>query len=287
MNGPIRGHLLAGAVVGGIVLACWLPVCVAAAAADSLVVAAVSCEVKVRDRDHSLRRIAHWSQQAAARGADLVLFPECTIQGWWQSRENRKFAETIDGDAIARVAAIAKRHDLIIAVGMTEKRADKYYLTHVLVGPKGVIGCHRKSSLAGGPKGEGSVWDAGQDAKVFQVGAFKLGIAICYESVHPQTCRQLQANGAEVILAPYANGTRPSEILDPQRQRRSWIWDRVRENRLWYVACDATPHGKDGQLLCGAAYAISPEGKLVACTPQDGSGEAMVVVRIPRPSHTR
>ncbi len=64
-----------------------------------LVVAAVSCESKIRDTRHNLERIAEWSKRAAAQGAHLVLFPECTIQGWWQSRENRRLAETIEGES--------------------------------------------------------------------------------------------------------------------------------------------------------------------------------------------
>ena len=246
----------------------------------SIVVAAVSCEIKIRDTAHNLERIAFWTKKAAARRADLVLFPECTIQGWWQSRENRAFAETIKGPAMARVEKIARKHNITIAVGMTEKSGNKYFLTHAIVTPEGVLGFHRKSSLADGKSGEALVWDAGNDANVFDSKGFKIGIAICFESVHPQTCRKLKANGAEVILAPYANGTSPEEILDPAKKNRKWIWDRVRENNVWYVACDATPHDKQRNLLPGAAYVISPDGKLVACTPKDNPGESMVIVRI-------
>jgi (R)-amidase len=249
---------------------------------DSIVIAAVSCETRIRNTAYNLERIAFWSKRAAAEGADLVLFPECTVNGWWQSRENRRFAERLDGGSIGCVKKIARKHGIIIAVGMTEKSGDKYFLTHALVGPEGILGVHRKSSLAGGSSGEASVWDVGNDANVFEINGFNLGIAICYESVHPETCRKLKAAGAEVILAPYSNGTLPGEILDPKREKRKWIWDRVRENRLWYVACDATPHDKRGNLLPGAAFIISPDRELVACTPKDVPGEAMVVARIPR-----
>ena len=268
--------------VSGIVLAAVLS-CPCTTAADdtkSIVIAAVSCEIRIRDTAGNLKRIEAWTKRAAEQQADLVLFPECTIHGWWQSRENRKFSETIDGPSIARIAKIARRHQITIAVGMTERDGDKFYLTHVIVGPNGVIGRHRKSSLSGGKTGEGRVWDAGNDANIFDIHGFKIGVAICFESVHPATCRKLKANGAEIILAPYANGTRPAEILDPARKQRSWMWQRVKENQLWYIACDATPHDKRGKLQPGAAYAVSPAQRLIACTPKDTPGEAMIVVRI-------
>ena len=270
-------------VVFVIMVSLALSCAVQTADSDSIVIAAVSCEIKIRNTAYNLERIAYWSKRAAAKGADLVLFPECTVHGWWQSRENRKFAEQLDGDSIGHVIKIARKHDIVIAVGITEKSGEKYFLTHVIVGPKGILGFHRKSSLACGSSGEASIWNVGSDANVFKINGLNIGIAICYESVHPEMCRKLKANGAEVILAPYANGTLPSEILDPAREKRKWIWDRVRENRVWYVACDATPHDKQGNLLPGAAFVISPDQELVACTPKDVPGEAMVVVRIARP----
>jgi predicted amidohydrolase len=97
-----------------------------------------------------------------------------------------------------------------------------------------------------------------------------VGVAICFESVNPETCAALRANGAEVILAPYANGTQPAEITDPQRRQRKWVWQRPVENHVWYFAADNT-----------AAFIISPEGKLVALAPPDQPGEGMVVHAVP------
>ena len=273
-----RSLLIILFVIVSLVLSC----AVQTGESDSMIIAAVSCETKIRNTTHNLERIAFWSKRAAGKGADLVLFPECTIHGWWQSRENRKFAEQLNGDSIGHVMKIARKNGIVIAVGMTEKSGEKYFLTHVIVGPEGILGVHRKSSLAGGSSGEASVWNVGNDANVFEINGFNIGIAICYESVHPETCRKLKANGAEVILAPFDNGTLPGEILDPAREKRKWIWERVRENRVWYVACDATPHDKQGNLLPGAAFVISPDQELAACTPKDVPGEAMVVVRIAR-----
>jgi (R)-amidase len=248
---------------------------------SGLIVAAVSCESRIRETEFNLRRIEHWAREAAAAGADLVLFPESGIHAWWQSRENRQFAEPIDGPSIRRLIRLAAELDVILAVGMTELDNGNAYITHALLDGNGVIGTHRKSALAGGNNGEAKIWDIGNDANVFEIKGRRIGIAICFESVHPQTCAALKTNGAEIILAPFSNGTDPKEITDPERKQRTWIWERVKENRVWYVACDATPHDKDGGLLPGAAFVINPDCELVACTPVDGPGEAMVVYTIP------
>lgn len=246
-----------------------------------ITVAAVSCESRIQAKEHNLTRIEHWARRAAGSGADLVLFPECAVHGWWQSRESRRHTEPVDGPSIHRLVGLAGELDLVLAVGMTERDGDKVYISHVVLDGEGVIGTHRKSSLAGGKQGEAAVWDRGNDAHVFQVHGHTIGIAICFESVHPGTCRALTSRGARIILAPYANGTDPAEIIDPERKSRRWIWKRVQENHVWYVACDATPHNEDGSLRPGAAFVIDPDGELVACTPPDVPGEAMVVVTIP------
>lgn len=70
-----------------------------------------------------------------------------------------------------------------------------------MLGGEGLIGKHRKSSLAGGEQGEAAVWNEGNDAKVFEVKGRQVGIAICYESVLPATCAKLRRNGAEIEIA--------------------------------------------------------------------------------------
>ena len=258
--------------------------------ARPLCVAAISCESRIRDPAFNLARIEHWTRRAAAAGADLALFPECALDGWWQSRENRAFAATIDGPAIRRLVALARELGIVLAVGMTEidssgvsvdgADGERAYITHAVLDGCGVIARHRKRALAGGESGEAQIWERGDGATVFDVGGHRIGIAICYESVEPATCAALRTAGASVILAPYANGTTPAEIRDPARRARRWIWERVDENRVWYIACDATPRAADGTLRAGAAFAIAPDGELRACSPDDGAGEAMVVVDV-------
>ena len=248
-------------------------------AAKTLTVAAVSMESQSRKTELNLDRIELWARRASKAGANLVLFPEAALSSWWQSREIRKYAEPADGPSIQRLIKLAGELDIVIAVGMTERDGDRAYITHVLIDGHGVIGKHRKSSLAGGVTGEGKVWDAGHDANVFDVRGTKIGVAICFESVEPETCKQLTANGAKIILAPYSNGTDPDELTNG---KRPYPAARAKENHVWYVACDAPPHRDGGGVARGAAYVIDPTGRLVAITAADATGENMVVYTIPR-----
>ncbi len=238
--------------------------------ARTLTVAAVSCESRIRNVEFNLSRIEFWARRAAAAGADLVLFPETGISGWWASREIRPYAEPLDGPSVQRLTKLAKELGVVLAVGMSERAGDKVHITQAVINGGGVVAHHRKTSLAAG---EEKFWDPGDDANVFELKGVRIGIAICFESVHPETCSKLRAGGAEVILAPYANGTDPDELLTG---KRPYTYARARENSVWYVACDATPHDERKNLKRGAAYVISPRGELVAITPPDAKDEVMV-----------
>lgn len=253
----------------------------------SIRIAAISVEQKHAEIERNLQRIEAWARKAAEEGAELALFPEAAISGWWQSREIRKYGEPVDGPSIRRLIKLAGELDIAMAVGMTEVDGDKAYITHVLLDGDGVIGTHRKSALAGGENGETAVWDQGNDANVFVYKGIRFGIAICFESVEPETCRKLKANGAEIILAPYANGTAPQQMtnieLGRENGKRVYAYDRAKENRVWYVGCDAAPHNRDGDLTAGAAYFISPTGRLVKLSEPDNPGENMVLHTIELP----
>jgi predicted amidohydrolase len=225
----------------------------------------------------NLDQVEKWTRHAAAEGADLVLFNETSIQGYWQTPQLRKLAEPLDGPAVGRLTALAKELDIIIAAGLAEKRGDKVHNTHVLVGPEGLIGTHSKSSFA---DGEEKYFDIGNDYNVFDIGSWKVGISICYESVQPETCRKLADNGAEVILAPYCNGVTAQEIAEG---KRPYFQERAEENGVWYVACDQCGSSKGDKTTpdrAGAACFVDPTGKIVATTDLEEKGEHMIVYRL-------
>ena len=56
---------------------------------NSLIIAAVSCVILHGNTAANLDRIEVWSRNAAAQGAELVLFNELSINGYWQNRQGQ------------------------------------------------------------------------------------------------------------------------------------------------------------------------------------------------------
>jgi nitrilase/N-carbamoylputrescine amidase len=246
-----------------------------------LTIAAVSILVYYGSAENvqkNLDQVEKWTRLAAEEGADLVLFNETGITAYWQNPEIRKLAEPLDGPIVQRLTGLAKELDVIICAGMAEKAGDKVHNTQVLVGPDGLIGYHRKSSFA---SGEEKYFDVGNDLNTFDIAGWKAGVAICFESVHPETCAKLGEKGVDIILAPYCNGVTRQEI---EEGKRPYFRERARDNGVWYVVsdqCGSSNGSTDVPERAGAACFVNPEGEIVAVTSLEEKGEHMIVHTLP------
>ena len=256
------------------IIICSAAFCLPPVEQRKLKVAAVSCVIEGGSPAKNLEQIAKWSKLAAEKGADLVLFNETSATGYWQSLKLRKLAEPLDGPTVKQLIKIANENNIVICAGMIEKAGDKAHNTQVIVGPKGLIGYHRKSRL---PGGEEQWFDIGSDQNVFEVKGIKIGVAICFESIQPDTCRTLTAKGSQVILAPYCNGVSAADI---HNGKRPYLSNRAKENHVWYIACDqfGLDNSKpDKPVSSGAVCFVNPKGEIVATTALEEKKEHLIV----------
>jgi hypothetical protein len=130
--------------------------------------------------------------EAAAGGADLIVFPEVALQQCPPWAENSRTptqaemaymtntAETVPGPSTDRLVAKARDLGIHVVFGMTEKdAAGRIYNAAVFLGPGGVFGTHRKSILVGN---DGLIWSRGtQLIQVVGSPLGKAGMMICAE----------------------------------------------------------------------------------------------------------
>ncbi|MCG8598545.1 MAG: carbon-nitrogen hydrolase family protein [Verrucomicrobiales bacterium] len=141
---------------------------------------------------------------AAARGADLIVLPELlTCKG--VTHDYASVAEAVPGPTTEYFGSLAKQHDCYIVAGLPEKSGDLVYNVAVLVGPDGkVVGKYRKVTL---PREEIARGIApGDEYPVFETRFGKVGLMICYDVFFPEVARELAMNGAEVIALPIWGG---------------------------------------------------------------------------------
>src|SRR6185436_1457956 len=115
----------------------------------SFIVAGLQCDPQIARPDLNLEMIADLAAQARAADAGLAIFPECAVSGYCfdSAAEALEVAEPVPGPATTVLAAIAKRLNLHLVVGMLERADEQIYNVAVLVGPSGLIGSYRKIHL--------------------------------------------------------------------------------------------------------------------------------------------
>ena len=154
----------------------------------------------------NLALAARYVRRAAARGADLVVFPECFLQGYSLTRSTLDLSEPVSGPAVTALAAIAARSDVAIVAGMIETNpADprKPFNTAVVIGRDGrLVGAYRKTHLF---DRERDAFAAGDEYPVFDLlpgrgrPSLRLGVCICFDVEFPEVPRLLALGGAQLI----------------------------------------------------------------------------------------
>src|SRR5436309_492821 len=114
-------------------------------------VAAVQFESVPADKQANLETIRRFVQDAAARGVQMVVFPECCITGYWFLRNlsatdlDRLAEPVFDGPSSLALAELSTRYGISIGAGLVEAGHDgRCYNTYVVAMPDGRMRRHRK-----------------------------------------------------------------------------------------------------------------------------------------------
>ena len=189
--------------------------------AASLVRAAVVQAAPVAfDRDRTLDRVAQLTVDAAADGAQLVVFPEAFVAGYpkgadfgavvgYRSPEGREWfrryhdsAVDVPGPAVERLAEIARLNSVHLVIGVIERAGGTLYCTVLFMSPDGrLLGKHRKVMPTAA---ERLIWGFGDGSTLAVVPTTlgRLGAVICWENYMPQLRLAMYAQEIELYCAP-------------------------------------------------------------------------------------
>ncbi len=259
---------------------------------ESIRVSTAQFEHKSGDKTYNLSIIEKMAGEAAADGAHAVAFHECSVTGYTFARHLSK-EEMLDlselipgGESIARLQAIASRHNITVLAGLFEKdTSDAIYKAYVAVGPGGLIARHRKLHPFINPN-----ITPGDSYTVFDLHGWKCGILICYDNNVVENVRATALLGADVIFMPHVTmctpSTRPGAgFVDPRLwynrendptslrmefdglKGRAWLmkWLPARAYDNGVYAIFSNPIGMDDdQLKNGCSMIIDPFGDIIA-----------------------
>jgi predicted amidohydrolase len=146
------------------------------------------------DVDAALRVVQEFAVQADVAAVDLLLFPECFLQGYLVIEEHLG-AHALDLESPSFGAVLSRLAQLrqMLVFGMIERAGGRYYNTAVVIACGKVVGRYRKTFLVTGE----SLFTAGDSYPVFDYAGVRFGINICYDTQHPQAAAAVAGAGAE------------------------------------------------------------------------------------------
>jgi predicted amidohydrolase len=105
--------------------------------------------------DENLEDHLVWIDRAASAGASMVLFPELSLSGYSYQPFIAEMGIKLDDWRCKEIESKARSEEVNVAYGLPLVSRNKLYISHVLTGPKGLIGHYEKVHLAGPVYGEG------------------------------------------------------------------------------------------------------------------------------------
>jgi len=226
---------------------------------ENIRIATVIFRSIVGDVRRNLDAMAHWITLSKYEGAALVCFPEMNISGYSRLEKIKQTAEYIPGPITRQLSDLSRSQDIVILAGMVEKDdKDHIYSSHLVIKPDGYAGVYRKLHIAPPEKG---IFTPGSSIPVFDMGCFKFGIQLCYDSHFPELSTCMAIKGADVIFIPHASprGT-------PREKYRSWMRHlaaRAFDNGLFVVACNQIGENEKGLYFPGISVIIGPSGNVI------------------------
>lgn len=174
-----------------------------------------------RDKPATLAKIDARVAEAAARGCDLVIFPELALNSWGECHDcaaahapcawHRSQAEPADGPSYRAIADMAAMHGVHVIYGFEETGdpgTDAIHNSANVVAPDRLVGTYRKLHL--GIPLETDHFTPGDALPVFHTDLGPIGIQICYDFyMGPELSRVLAMKGARLLVNPTGRSALP------------------------------------------------------------------------------
>ncbi|WP_146340044.1 carbon-nitrogen hydrolase family protein [Nesterenkonia sp. NBAIMH1] len=233
----------------------------------------------------NLDLIAEWTADAAAQGAELVVFPEAAQRAF--GNPLKEIAEPLDGWFAQQVEKIAEEHGVLVVVGMftpgqpSEEGAERVTNTLLISDGEQLKVSYDKIHLydAFGFQ-ESKTVQPGAEPVTVKVSGATVGFATCYDVRFPHLFQHYARRGASATILPASWQSGPGKVA----QWKTLVTARALDSTQFIIACgQALPNGTDPEKPASAptgvghSLVVSPTGSVIA---EAGEGPELLIVDI-------
>jgi len=224
------------------------------------------------DARENARRAENAIQNAADRGAALVVLPECYLTGYVTNSREQALAIAIapDGPELQSLVRACQRLGMHAIVGFLERAGAQVFNSVAVIGPSGVIGAYRKRHLPFMGADKFVTVSEETEPQIFDTAVGRIGIAICYEIRFPEVMRTLALAGADLIALP-TNWPVQANILADHFTRV-----RAAENFVYFLVANRGD-SEEGVNFLGDSQIVNPLGEVLA---KADSEEALLIAEV-------
>ncbi len=186
-------------------------------------VAAIQATPVILDAEGCAEKAERLLHEAADRGAQLAVLPECFFplypsNAWamgaagfagWDQLWERLWANSVDvpGPLIDRLVGVCRSRGIYCAAGLNERESERpgtLYNTVVYLGPSGLMARHRKLMPTQHERLFHGI-GAGDDLGIVEAAGARVGGLICWENRMPLARYAVYRSGPQIWVAPTAD----------------------------------------------------------------------------------
>jgi N-carbamoylputrescine amidase len=250
---------------------------------DTITVAALQLHLNLEAEPDNIAAVSALVEEAAGKGARIVLPPELFSGGYFCREEDDRFwalaRPTGEHPSVLAMQKLAKALKVAIPTSFFEREGHHYYNTLAMIDAGGeILGTYRKSHIPDGPGYEEKFYfrPGNTGFKVWDVCGTRIGVGICWDQWYPESARVMALMGAELLFYPTAIGSEPqAPDFDTHRMWRRAMVGHAVSNCMPVIAANRIGD-EGGQSFYGHSFVTNEWGDRVAEFGREDVGALVV-----------
>ena len=222
---------------------------------------------KLADLKHNLDKHLDYIEQALARGADLIVFPELSLTGYQVQDLAPEVALHSQADDPIFAALLQASQNIDIAVGFVHEDSRKrFYIASAYLSAGEILHIHHKLYLPTYAMFDESRYFArGHRVRAFDTRFGRLGMLICEDFWHISPAWLLWLDGADLFIF---NSSSPSRGLNQGERLAGTRWVELVNQAYgslftsYILHCNRVGY-EDGKNFWGGSSVVDPDGEFM------------------------